>query len=202
MKYTKSLIALFLIQFFLTSCQTKEDVHNYVVTPEFSKSIGKPEIHFKVNYPKSLKLDKPTKNSKSYGMLQERTEDGLVTEMCSFGYVKLDGITIAKGGKNFLGQITSMLEGAGYDIEESKIGFIKFDSEEYMSLNMIGTMKEGISDMFIGRYYFNSIIKPNPNSNTHIIFLMAAREDQGISNYSDFADKLSISTIWQTFKYL
>ena len=77
----------------------------------------------------------------------------------------------------------------------------EFDGEKYLSLRAIGTMKEGLSDQFVGRYYFNTIAKPNPHGNTHIIMLMAARDDQ-VSTYEDFKDKLTISTVWKTFTYL
>ena len=206
MKNIKNTIVLFGLIIGFSSCNTKpkEDVITYTVTPEFCKLIDKPEVHFTVNIPKTLHLDKPKtgKKNSSYGMIQEKDNDSIVTEMYSFGYIASNGITIEEGGKSFMIQIKNMLKNAGYKIEEDTIGMTNFDGKSYMSLNMIGTMEQGLSDLFIGRYYFNIVAKPNPNGNTHILMLMAAREDQGITTYEDFKDKLSISTVWKTFKYL
>lgn len=199
----KFIIVLICIQISFVQCQTKEDVITYEVTPEFAKEIDKPEVHFKVDIPKSLNFDKPVAGKKgySYGMIQEKGKDSIVTEMYSFGYISMNGMSLEKDGKTFITQIRDMLKSGGYKIEEDSIGIQEFDGEDYLSLQAIGTMKEGLSDEFVGRYYFNVIAKPNPHSETHIIMLMAARDDQ-VSSYEDFKDKLSISKVWQSFTYL
>jgi len=180
-------------------------VETYEVTQEFAKKIDKPAVHFSADIPKSLKFDKPVEGKKtySYGMIQEVGKDSVVTEMCSFGYINMNGsMKIVKDGATFMNQILSMLKSGGYKIEEENIGVHEFDGEEYMSLRAIGIMKEGISKEFVGRYLFNVIAKPNPHGNTSIIMLMAARDDQEAKDYDDFKDKLTISTVWNTFKYL
>jgi len=198
------LILLFLfVQFSLVQCQTKQEVTTYEVTPEFAEKIDKPKVHFTVDVPKSLKLEKPVegKKSYSYGMIQEIGKDSVATEMYSFGYITLDGTSLEEGGASFMQQIRDMLKGGGYDVEEDNIGVMEFDGEKYVSLRAIGTMKDGMSDLFVGRYFFNVIAKPNPYGSTHIIMLMAARDDQ-VKTYDDFKDKLTISTVWKTFKYI
>ncbi|PTX58789.1 hypothetical protein C8N46_11297 [Kordia periserrulae] len=182
----------------------KVEVETYEVTPEFAEKIDKPEVHFKVDIPKNLKFTKPEEGKKnsSYGMVQKIGEDEVVTEMYSFGYISLDGMNLEESGISFLKQIRDMLKRGGYSIENDEIGTFEFDGEEYISLRTIGTMKEGMSDEFVGNYLFNIIIKPNPYGNTHIIMLMAARDDQAAKTYDDFKDKLTVSTIWNSFTYL
>ena len=91
MNNIKLILLLLCIQFSFLQCQNKKEeaVITYEVTPEFSKKIDKPEVHFKVDIPKSLKFDKPVEGKKtySYGMIQKIGEDSIVTEMCSFGYI-------------------------------------------------------------------------------------------------------------------
>ncbi|EDP97538.1 hypothetical protein U8527_04275 [Kordia algicida OT-1] len=199
----KFIILLICVQISFVQCQTKEEVLTYEVTPEFAKKIDKPEVHFTVDIPKSLKFDKPVEGKKtySYGMIQEVGKDSIVTEMYSFGYITMNGMSLEKDGKTFITQIRDMLKSGGYEIEEDKIGIQEFDGKKYLSLQAIGTMKEGLSNEFVGRYFFNVIAKPNPHSDTHIIMLMAAKDDQ-LSNYEDFKDKLTISKVWQSFTYL
>ncbi|MFK7749620.1 MAG: hypothetical protein AB8B65_14585 [Kordia sp.] len=203
MKKITSVILLLCVQICFIQCKETIEVETYEVTPEFAKKIDKPEVHFTVDIPKNLKFDKPVEGEKtySYGMIQNVGKDSIVTEMYSFGYVKMDGLSLEKDGKSFMTQIRDMLKRGGYEIEEANIGVTEFDGKKYLSLQAIGTMKEGVSKEFVGRYYFNTVAKPNPHGNTHIIMLMAARDDQ-VKNYEDFKDKLNISTVWQTFTYL
>lgn len=202
-KITKIVVALCML-LSLTNCKEKVPVETYEMTPEFAEKIDKPEVHFKVDIPKNLKIDKPEEGKKnsSYGMVQKVGDDGVVTEMCSFGYISLDGMNLEESGKSFLKQIRDMLKRGGYTIEKDEIGAFQFDGEEYFSLRTMGMMKEGISKEFVGNYLFNIVIKPNPHGNTHIIMLMAARDDQAAKTYEDFKDKLDISTVWNTFTYL
>lgn len=201
MKTIKIIVLAFIIQLSFVQCQ--QEVQTYEVTPEFAKKIDKPEVHFKVDIPTSLKFEKPVEGKKtySYGMIQEVGKDSIVTEMYSFGYITMNGMSLEKDGQTFMKQIRDMLKSGGYEIEEANIGVMEFDGEKYLSLRAIGTMKTGLSDQFVGRYYFNTIAKPNPHGDTHIIMLMAARDDQ-VQTYKDFKDKLSISTVWKTFEYL
>ena len=201
MKTIKIIVLAFIIQLSFVQCQ--QEVQTYEVTPEFAKKIDKPEVHFKVDIPTSLKFEKPVEGKKtySYGMIQEVGKDSIVTEMYSFGYITMNGMSLEKDGQTFMKQIRDMLKSGGYEIEEANIGVMEFDGEKYLSLRAIGTMKKGLSDQFVGRYYFNTIAKPNPHGDTHIIMLMAARDDQ-VQTYKDFKDKLSISTVWKTFEYL
>lgn len=203
MKKIKIIALLICIHFCCIQCQNKIEVETYEVTPEFAKKIDKPEVHFTVDIPKNLKFDKPVEGQKtySYGMIQNVGKDSVVTEMYSFGYVKMSGMSLEKNGQAFMKQIRGMLKSGGYEIEEDNIGVMEFDGKKYLSLQAIGTMKEGLSKEFVGRYYFNTVAKPNPHGDTHIIMLMAARDDQ-VKTYEDFKDKLSISTVWKTFKYL
>ncbi|WP_298426795.1 hypothetical protein [uncultured Kordia sp.] len=206
MKKIKLIAILIYLQFGFIQCQTKENIEviTYEVTPEFSKKINKPEIHFTVDIPKNLKFDKPVEGKKtySYGMIQKIGKDSIVSEMYSFGYISMDGgMQLEKDGKTFMKQIRDMLKSGGYEIEEDNIAIEEFDGEKYLSLRAIGKMKEGLSDLFVGRYFFNVIAKPNPYSNTHIIMLMAAKDTQ-VKTYADFKDKLAISTVWKSFTYL
>lgn len=206
MKKIKFIAILCCIQFGFVQCQNKESIEviTYEVTPEFSKKIDKPEVHFTVDIPKSLKFDKPVEGKKtySYGMIQEIGKDSIVTEMYSFGYITMSGgSTLEKDGGTFMKQIRNMLKSGGYEIEEDNIEIVEFDGEKYLSLRAIGTMKEGLSDLFQGRYFFNVVAKPNPHGDTNIIMLMAAKDNQ-VTTYEDFKDKLTISTVWKTFKYL
>lgn len=203
MKKVVVLIAIVLINSLFIRCQTKDSFITYEVTPDFCKQIGKTKVHFTVNIPKSLNFKKPIPNKKnsSYGVVEKTDKNNLVSEMYSFGHIKMDGMAIDIAGVGFLKQIRLMLKRGGYMLEPSKIGHLTFDEKKYMSLQVAGTMEKGLSDMYKGRYLFNIIIKPNPYSNVHIVMLMAARDDQ-IKSYSDFADKLSISEIWKSFKYL
>lgn len=204
MNTIKLVLFLHFIQFSFVQCQNKEAVITYEVTPEFAKKIDKPEVHFTVDIPKSLKFDKPVEGKKtySYGMIQKIGKDSVVTEMCSFGYIKLDGISLDKGGLNFMKQIRSMLRSGGYKFENSEMGTLEFDGEKYMGLRLIGEMEEGKSDLFVGKYRFNVVAKPNPYNGTHILFLMAVKDEDESISYEDFKDKLTISKIWQSFKYL
>ncbi|MBC8756761.1 hypothetical protein H2O64_18955 [Kordia sp. YSTF-M3] len=203
MKKIKLIAFSLIIHFAFVQCETKQEVITYEVTPEFAEKIDKPEVHFIVDIPKQLKLEKPVEGKKgySYGMIQEVNKDSIVTEMFSFGYITMDGMSLEKDGQAFMKQIRDMLKSGGYEIEEDTMGMLQFDGEKYLSLQAIGTMKEGLSDLFVGRYFFNVIAKPNPHGNTHIIMLMAARDDQ-VKIYEDFKDKLAISTVWKTFEYL
>lgn len=206
MKKIKFIAILCCIQFGFVQCQNKESIEviTYEVTPEFSKKIDKPEVHFTVDIPKSLKFDKPVEGKKtySYGMIQEIGKDSIVTEMYSFGYITMSGgSTLEKDGGTFMEQIRNMLKSGGYKIEEDNIEIVEFDGEKYLSLRAIGTMKEGLSDLFQGRYFFNVVAKPNPYGDTNIIMLMAAKDNE-VATYEDFKDKLTISTVWKTFKYL
>ena len=173
----KLILLLLCVQLSFIQCQNQKEeaVITYEVTPEFAKKIDKPEVHFKVDIPKSLKFDKPEEGKKtySYGMIQKIGKDSIVTEMCSFGYIKLDGIALEKGGLDFMKQIRSMLRSGGYKFVDSEMGTLEFDGEKYMSLRLIGEMEEGKSDLFVGKYRFNVVAKPNPYSGTHILFLMA-----------------------------
>jgi hypothetical protein len=203
MKKIKLIAFLLLIQFTFVQCQTEVAVKTYEVTPEFAEKIDKPAVHFTVDIPETLNFTKPKEGVKtySYGMIQEVNKDSIVTEMYSFGYITMNGMSLEKDGQTFMKQIRDMLKRGGYEIEEDNIGMFEFDGEKYLSLRAIGTMKEGLSDLFVGRYYFNTVAKPNPHGDTHIIMLMAARDDQ-VSTYEDFKDKLTISTVWKTFTYL
>ncbi|WP_420574942.1 hypothetical protein [Kordia sp.] len=203
MKKISFILSLICLQISFVQCQTEEEVITYEVTPEFSKKIDKPEVHFTVKIPKSLKFDKPVEGKKthSYGMIQKRDKDSIVSEMYSFGYITLDGLSLEKDGKTFMEQIRNMLKSGGYQLEEHTIGVSEFDGENYLSLKAVGTMKEGLSDEFIGRYYFNVIAKPNPYSKTHIIMLMAAKDSE-VSDFEDFKNKLTISKVWKSFTYL
>lgn len=204
MRNIKLILLLVCIQFSCVQCQNKEEVLTYEVTPEFSKKIDKPEVHFTVEIPKSLKFDKPVEGKKtySYGMIQKIGADSIVTEMCSFGYIKLEGVTLDKGGLSFMKQIKSMLRSGGYEFENSRMGLLDFDGKKYMGLRLIGEMKPGKSDLFVGKYRFNVVAKPNPYGDTHIIFLMAVKDEDESIDYEDFKDKLTISKMWQSFKYL
>ncbi len=207
MKRIKFIAILCCIQFGLVQCQNKESIEviTYEVTPEFCEKIDKPEVHFTVDIPKSLKLKKPVEGKKnySYGMIQKENEEKIVTEMYSFGYITMSGgSTLEKDGATFMEQIRSMLKSGGYVLEEDFIGVVEFDGEKYLSLRTIGKMKEGLSDQFVGRYFFNVVAKPNPYGDTNVIMLMSVRDDQAATTYEDFKDKLTISTVWKTFKYL
>ncbi|MGH1383667.1 hypothetical protein [Kordia sp.] len=203
MKKITSIILLLCVQICFMQCKDKIEVETYEVTPEFAKKIDKPEVHFTVDIPTNLKFKKPVEGEKtySYGMIQNVGKDSVVTEMYSFGYIKMNGMSLEKDGQTFMKQIRDMLKSGGYEIEEDNIGIMEFDGKKYLSLQAIGIMKEGISKEFVGRYYFNTVAKPNPYGDTHIIMLMAARDDQ-VKTYEDFKDKLGISKVWNTFKYL
>ncbi|WP_046756203.1 hypothetical protein [Kordia jejudonensis] len=206
MKNIKWIVVVLCVQLGFVQCQNKEkiDVITYEVTPEFSKKIDKPEVHFKVDIPKNLKFEKPVEGKKtySYGMIQKIGNDSIVSEMYSFGYISMDGnMQLEKDGQTFMKQIRDMLKSGGYNIEEDAIGVKEFDGDKYLSLRAIGTMKEGLSDLFQGRYYFNVIAKPNPYTDTHIIMLMAAKDTE-VNSYEDFKDKLTVSTLWKSFTYL
>ena len=196
-------IALF-VQLSFVQCQNEVEVTTYEVTPEFAEKIDKPPIHFTVDIPKSLDFEKPEEGKKtySYGMIRELNDEKVVTEMYSLSYIKLEGnASLEKEGPNFMKQIRDMLKSGGYELEEDSIGMLEFDGKKYLSLQVTGTIKEGLSEEFKGRYLFNSIVKPNPYGDTNIIMLMAARDDQ-VQTYEDFKDKLTISTLWKTFTYL
>ncbi len=204
-KITKiALLCCVLLSF--TQCKEKElvAVETFEMTPEYAKKIDKPEVHFRVNVPVNLKFDKPVEGKKtsSYGMVQKVGDDGVVTEMYSFGYISLDGMEFEKNARSFMVQIRDMLKRGGYTLESHEIGMMQFDGEEYMSLQAVGVMKEGISSEFVGKYMFNTVVKLNPYGNTHIIMLMAARDGEAAKTFEDFKDKLTISTIWKTFEYL
>lgn len=203
MKNSKLIAFTFFISFLFIQCQP--GVITYEVTPEFSKKIDKPAVHFTVDIPESLDFEKPEEGKKtySYGMIRKLNEEKEVIEMYSLSYILLEGtMNLEKNGLSFMKQIRDMLSGAGYDLEEDNIGVVEFDGEKYLAMQAIGTMKEGISPEFVGRYFFNAVVKPNPNGDTNIIMLMAARDDQNVKTYEDFKDKLTISTLWKTFKYL
>lgn len=193
-----------MIAFSLVNCNTAVEVETYEVTPEFAEKIDKPEVHFKVDIPKTLKFNKPVEGKKtsSYGMIQKVNDDGVVVEMCSFGYISLDGMALDKNAISFMKQIRDMLKRGGYEIKNDIIGTQQFDGGEYIALRTEGTMEEGKTPEFVGKYLFNAVVKPNPHGSTHIIMLMAARDDQPAKTYEDFKDKLTISTVWNTFKYL
>ena len=196
-------IALF-VQLSFVQCQNEVEVTTYEVTPEFAEKIDKPPIHFTVDIPKSLDFEKPEEGKKtySYGMIRELNDEKVVTEMYSLSYIKLEGnASLEKEGPNFMKQIRDMLKSGGYELEEDSIGMLEFDGKKYLSLQVTGTIKEGLSEEFKGRYLFNGIVKPNPYGDTNIIMLMAARDDQ-VQTYEDFKDKLTISTLWKTFTYL
>ncbi|MEM6719450.1 MAG: hypothetical protein AAF611_09060 [Bacteroidota bacterium] len=208
MKNTKSIALLLCMLLFFVQCQNKnkaeEPVETYEMTPEFAEKIDKPEIHFTVDIPKSLKFNKPEigKKSSSYGMIQKVEDDGVVTEMCSFGYISIDGVEFEENARSFMRQVRSMLTRGGYTIEKDTIGNLPFDGEKYMTLKAEAIMEKGKTPEFVGTYLFNVVVKPNPKGNTSIIFLMAARDDQDAETYEDFKDKLTISTVWNTFQYL
>lgn len=206
MKKIKLLTLLLVVQIAFTNCQTKVKTETYEVTPEFAKLIDKPKVHFKVEIPLSLNFERPRvgKKTTSYGMIQKKNTENQVVEMCSLGYIQVTGSDFDTSAKSFLKQVKDMLEGAGYKMEESSIGYINFDGKDHLALTAIATMGKGLFDEFVGRYYFNAILKPNPkkDSNVQIMFFMSARDDQNIKSYTDFEDKLDISTLWRTFKYL
>lgn len=204
MKTFKLYTFLFLMSFSFFQCQEKVEVIHYEVTPEFCKKIDKPEVHFSVDIPINLNLKKPEegKRNYSYGMIKKIDENKEVLEMCSFGYIKLEGSTeVEKNALSFLERILGMLKGAGYEFETAEIAITNFDGKKYATLQGIATMKEGLNEEFVGRFYFNSVTLPNPKDDTHIILLMQARDDQNISNYNDFSDKLDISRVWSSFEY-
>ncbi|WP_046746120.1 hypothetical protein [Kordia zhangzhouensis] len=205
MKKLTLIVASILLQISLVNCQTKNDgVITYEVTPEFAKKIDKPEVHFKVDIPKSLHFDKPVEGKKtsSYGMVQKYDKDSIVTEMCSFGYIKIDGMSLDEQGISFMKQIKNMLRSGGYKFENSNLGLLDFDGKKRVGLQLIGEMEEGASPQFIGKYRFNITTRENPSGNTHIIFLMAAKDEDESLSYEDFKDKLTISKIWQSFQYI
>lgn len=200
----KNSIWLLCLLFCFVQCKEQIQVETYEVTPEFAEKIDKPEVHFTVDVPTNLKFDKPVEGQKtsSYGMIQKIGDDGIVTEMCSFGYIKLDGLSLDTEGISFMKQIRSMLRSGGYTFDNSELGLIDFAGEKYTGFRVLGEIEEGKSDLFVGKYRFNVVVKPNPTGNTHIIFLMAAKDDAESLAYEDFKDKLTISTLWNTFKYL
>jgi len=208
MKKITSIVMLLCVQLCFVQCKDKKklnvEVETYEVTPEFAEKIDKPEVHFTVDIPKSLQFDKPVigKKTSSYGMIRKIADDGVVVEMYSLGYISIDGMDFEENARSFMTQIRDMLKRGGYEIEGDTIGMLEFDGEKYMSLRTYGIMEEGKTPEFIGKYLFNAVVKPNPYGNTSIIMLMAAREDQGAKTYEDFKDKLTISTVWNTFKYL
>ncbi|AXG68136.1 hypothetical protein KORDIASMS9_00326 [Kordia sp. SMS9] len=204
-KITKiTLLCCVLLCFTHCKEKTKVAVETFEMTPEYAEKIDKPEVHFKVDIPKNLQFDKPVEGKKtsSYGMIQEKNDDGVVTEMYSFGYISLDGMEFEKNARSFMVQIRDMLKRGGYKVDKHEIGMLPFDGEKYVSFQATATMEEGKTPEFVGNYLFNAVVKPNPHGNTHIIMLMAARDDQNAVTYEDFKDKLAISTVWNTFKYL
>ena len=204
MKKLTYIVGCILLQISLVNCQTKEEVISYEVTPEFAEKIDKPAVHFKADIPKDLKFDRPKEGQKnsSYGMIQKFDKDSIVTEMCSFGYIKLDGLALDKEGISFMKQIKNMLRTGGYEFDNSQLGLLDFDGEKRIGLQLVGKMKEGISDTYVGKYRFNIVTRENPNGNTHIIFLMAAKDEDESLSFEDFKDKLAISKVWQSFQYV
>lgn len=204
MNVCKIYTLLFLISVTFFGCQDKVEVTNYEVTPEFSKKINKPEVHFSVDIPNHLEFTKPEEGKKnsSYGMIKKLDAENNLLEMCSFGYIKLDGIPdIEESTISFFQQILGMLKGAGYNFEKDAIGVTTFGGKKYVTLQGIATMETGINKGYEGRFYFNSVAIPNPKGNTHIIMMMQARDDQNITSFNDFSNKLAVSTIWQSFEY-
>ncbi|MEM6687121.1 MAG: hypothetical protein AAF617_15175 [Bacteroidota bacterium] len=204
MKKITSIVWLICLGICLVQCKNKQAVETYKVTPEFAEKIDKPAVHFTVDIPKSLKFNKPQEGKKtsSYGMIQKVNNDGIVVEMCSLGYISLDGAAFENNARSFLGQVRSLLKRGGYTIEKDTIGNLSFNGEKYMTLQAEATMEKGLTPEFEGKYLFNVVVKPNPHGNTHMIMLMNARDDQAAKTYEDFKDKLTISTIWNTFTYL
>lgn len=203
MKKVAKLKILLILLVSVYSCQKDSKSIIYEVTPEFAQSIDKPEVHFVVEIPETLQFDKPVpgKKSSSYGMIQKIGTKDIVTEMYSFGYISLEGINnLEQQGIDFLKQVKSMLRRGGYLLEDSVLGQIEFDGKTYLGLQIPALMEAGKSDLFEGRYLFNVIITPNPKGNTHIMHLMCAKEEE-INTYDDFSKNLSISKVWQSFRY-
>ncbi len=205
-KHLQFFLLVVFSQLTLVNCQDKVDKNTitYTITPEFSAKIDKPEVHFTTQIPKDLIIDKPIvgKKNSSFGMIQKKNKDSVVVQMYSFSYINANPESLKVTSKTFFNQIKNMLEYGGYEMSESKIEDVTFDGEKYLALQAIGTMSNDSSPAFKGTYFFNIILKPNPYADTHIIMLMSARDDQNITNYEDFKDKLEISTIWKNFKYI
>lgn len=206
MKNNLSVVVCFVLLISTFSCKNKVEKKTitYEVTPEFCTQIKKPEVHFTSEIPENLQIErpKPGKKSFSYGMFQKKNSDSIVVQMYSYGYINADSLTLKTTGKTFFSQIQSLLESGGYKMSQSKIENVNFDNNNYLALQAIGNINGKNDPSFIGTYHFNIILKPNPYKNTHIIMIMAARDDQSISSFEDFKDQLDISTIWNSFTYL
>ena len=120
MKKIKLISFALFIQFSFVQCQTKveAEVITYEVTPEFSKKIDKPAVHFTVDIPENLDFIKPEEGKKtySYGMIRELNNEKIVTEMYSLSYIRMDaGMNFEKEGISFMKQIRGMLVEASGD---------------------------------------------------------------------------------------
>jgi hypothetical protein len=177
----------------------------FEVTKAFSKSIDKPEVHFSIEVPKCLTFypATPEKKGSSYMKVEKHNENGVIQQMLSLGYVKLSSKdTFEESSLDFLWQLRNILVKAGFVFEEEESLVKKFDGKKYPLFQAIGTLKNNPNHEYNGRYYLKAVVVPNPNGDTNILFYMIVRDDQNISHYQDFADRLEISKIWQSFKYL
>ena len=133
-----------------------------------------------------------------------RIKPKVLKQVISFGHINTSdkGEKLEKSSIGFLNQIKNMLEGAGYIFEESELLMKKFDGKIYPIFQGIGELKGNPNLEYQGRSWIKAVIVPNPYGDTNIMLYMMAKDDQNISHYKDFADRLDISKIWKTFKYL
>ncbi len=122
--------------------------------------------------------------------------------MMTFNYLHISGkVDFNTKSLDALQLIRDELVAAGFDMEEEELVVKKIDGRTYPLFQGIGTLASKSSD-FDGRYYLKGLVAPNPYGDAHVMIYMLVRDDQGISHYQDFADRVDVSTLWKTFRYL
>lgn len=192
------LIPVFIMALVGSACQKR---NTFSVDATYCYRHLLPLIQFSVDYPVDLQTMPPTagQRNQTYNYFFKSDAGGNEIESISFGYLSLDSTEQEANMEAIIGQMEESYIEAGFDLSDTFTGTQEFDGKSLKMFRCTGTIDRPQYDLS-GTYRVQTLILTPEYYNNGLMITMMARDDSPIQSYEDFAEKGSISVLWQTLE--
>ncbi|MBO6496442.1 MAG: hypothetical protein JJ978_12800 [Roseivirga sp.] len=181
------------------------EIKTLTIDAEYAQMAGLPEINFELEYPAEMEFTPALEGQKNYNYATFVSRDSLGNrkEMISIGYYTMEGTdeaTMDALNEDLLSQFRQMYV-ANFELSNEFLGKKEFDGKEYPMFQTIGKIDRPEAE-FVGSYIVQAmLIRPNPASNSGVVFIFQSNENSAITSFEDIGKKGCSSIIWNSLKF-
>lgn len=182
----------------------KSDFQNeYIISPEKCKSIGMPDVSFKISYPDDVLVFIPEENKKATNYIEFAVRNGKeFLEGLTIGYFNGAGNATDDLIKSLLNKIIGQYQAQIPGVELVYSGKKEFNNKKvYQAHLKFEITNEKYGDL--GKYkILLALLPPDNQQNNGVLIIFQATEKSKINDFNDFGKKGKLAEVWKTFKFI